>query len=343
MARAAKNRITLAEVAELAGVSRSAVSRTFTPGASVSAETRARVENAARELGYRPNILARSLTTGQTGLVGLVANNFKNPAYLEIFDTFTRLFQAKGLRTLLINLTDEVDPQRSLDLLLQYQVDAVVVATSTLPVEFASAFAAAGLPVVHAFGRTHEGDYDVVSIDNQAAGALAAKRLLASGYSHLGFLGGPQTATSTRDRLAGFVGVVNAVPNASVQVHFASGYTFEAGNQAMHDLMEAGLAQGYLCGDDMIAIGAISALQSAGVGVPRDVGILGFNDIQMAGWENIRLSTIRQPIERVVELTVKRLLAQLNAPESFQPSVTLLPCQVIERDTLPLLNLEIGG
>lgn len=335
MARAARSRVTLAEVAALAGVSRSAVSRTFTSGASVSSETRARVEQAARELGYRPNILARSLTTGQTGIVGLVANNFKNPAYLEIFDTFTRLLQARGLRTLLINLTDEVEPQRSLDLLLQYQVDAVVVATSTLPVEFSSAFAAAGLPVVHAFGRTNEGQYDVVSIDNQAAGALAAKRLLASGYTHLGFLGGPQTATSTRDRLSGFMAVVDTVPDARVQVHFAKGYTFEAGNQAMHDLMEAGLAQGYLCGDDMIAMGAISALESAGVRVPTDVGILGFNDIQMAGWENIRLSTIAQPITRVLELTVERLQAQLHAPESFKPSVTLLPCNIVERDTLP--------
>jgi len=334
VARTAKSRVTLADVAQLAGVSRSAVSRTFTPGASVSAETRVLVERAATELGYRPNILARSLTTGQTRLVGLVANNFKNPAYLEIFDTFTRLLQARGLRTLLINLTDEVDPQRSLDLLLQYQVDAVVVASSTLPVEFSSAFSAAGLPVVHALGRTNEGQYDVVSIDNQAAGALAARRLLASGYTHLGFLGGPESATSTRDRLAGFMSVTDSLADVSVQVYFADGYTFEAGNRAMHDLMEGELAQGYLCGDDMIALGAISALQNTGVRVPEDVGVLGFNNIQMAGWENIRLSTISQPFRRLLELTVERLEIQLKAPEQFKPSITLLPCEVIERDTL---------
>ena len=333
MARGSRTKITLAEVAELAGVSRSAVSRTFTPGASVSGETRARVEKAARELGYRPNILARSLTTGQTGLVGLVANNFKNPAYLEIFDTFTRLLQARGLRTLLINLSDEVEPQRSLDLLLQYQVDAVVVATSTLPMGFTDAFVDAGLLVVHAFGRDNDGQYDVVSIDNRAAGALAARRLLASGYTSLGFLGGPQLATSTRDRLSGFMSVAEA-EGADVQVHFAQGYTFEAGNEAMHHLMESGLAQGYLCGDDMIAFGAVSALRSAGVKVPEQVGILGFNNIQMSAWENIRLTTISQPTARVMELTVERLQARLYAAEAFKPSVTLLPCEVIERDTL---------
>lgn len=333
MARGSRTKITLADVAQLAGVSRSAVSRTYTPGASVSGETKARVEKAARELGYRPNILARSLTTGQTGLVGLVANNFKNPAYLEIFDTFTRLLQARGLRTLLINLSDEVEPQRSLDLLLQYQVDAVVVASSTLPMGFTDAFVEAGLLVVHAFGRTNDGQYDVVSIDNQAAGALAARRLLASGYTKLGFLGGPQLATSTRDRLTGFMSVAEA-EGASVQVHFAQGYTFEAGNEAMHHLMETGLAQGYLCGDDMIAMGAINALNSAGVKVPEQVGILGFNNIQMSAWEGIRLTTIAQPTARVMELTVDRLQAQLTAGEPSKPSVTLLPCDIIERDTL---------
>ena len=334
MARGLKTKITLADVAQRAGVSRSAVSRTFTPGASVSAQTRIRVERAANELGYRPNILARSLTTGQTGLVGLVANNFKNPAYLEIFDTFTRLLQAKGLRTLLINLTDEVEPQRSLDLLMQYQVDAVVVATSTLPIEFCSAFADAGLPVVHAFGRTNQGDYDVVSIDNQAAGAMAARRLLAAGYrTQLGFLGGPEAATSTRDRLAGFCAVAQE-EGVPVQVQFASAYTFEAANAAMHKMMDDGLAQGYLCGDDMIAMGALSALQSAGIGVPEQVGIIGFNNIQMAGWENIRLTTIAQPINQVLELTVERLQIQLDAADTYQPSVTLLPCSIIERDTL---------
>jgi DNA-binding LacI/PurR family transcriptional regulator len=332
-----KAKITLAEVAELAGVSRSAVSRTFTPGASVSAKTRKLVEEAASRLGYRPNILARSLTTGQTGLVGLVANNFQNPAYLEIFDIFTRLLQEKGLRTLLVNLTDETDPQRSLDLLSQYQVDAVVVATSTLPVEFSSAFSQAGLPVVHAFGRDHQGDYDVVGIDNFSAGAMGAARLLQAGYSDIGFLGGPQFSTSTNDRLNGFLSVVDSAPNVRKKVAFADAYTFEAGNKAMHGLIEGELSQGYFCGDDMIAIGAISALEAAGISVPEQVGIIGFNNIQMAGWENIQLTTISQPVTEIVEITVDRLLSQLEQGSAFQPSVTLLPCDIVERNSMPKL------
>ena len=124
--------ITLKDVAERAGVSRSAVSRTFTEGASVSLKTRRKVERAAEELGYHPNALASSLTTGRTKLIGLVSNNFHNPIFLEVFDRFTRGLQDRGLRPLLVNLTDETDPVNSVRLLRQYSVDGVIVASSTL-------------------------------------------------------------------------------------------------------------------------------------------------------------------------------------------------------------------
>ncbi len=95
--------VTLKDVAERAGVSRSAVSRTFTDGASVSTTMRRKVEKAARELGYSPNALASSLTTGRTKLIGLVSNNFLNPIFLQVFDLFTRGLQDRGLRPLLVN------------------------------------------------------------------------------------------------------------------------------------------------------------------------------------------------------------------------------------------------
>ena len=110
--------VTLKEVAERAGVSRSAVSRTFTDGASVSEKMRSKVEKAARELGYSPNALASSLTTGRTKLIGLVSNNFHNPIFLEVFDLFTRGLQDRGLRPLLVNLSEERDPENSVRMLL---------------------------------------------------------------------------------------------------------------------------------------------------------------------------------------------------------------------------------
>ncbi len=178
--------VTLKEVAERAGVSRSAVSRTFTDGASVSDKMRRKVEKAARELGYSPNALASSLTTGRTKLIGLVSNNFHNPIFLEVFDLFTRGLQERGLRPLLVNLTDETDPENSVRMLRQYSVDGVVVASSTLPPGFSKAFRDAGVPVVHSFGRYSSApQVHVVGIDNVECGRMAAQALIARGYTHV--------------------------------------------------------------------------------------------------------------------------------------------------------------
>src|SRR6056300_712202 len=163
--------VTLQDVAKLAGVSRSAVSRTFTAGASVSPKMRARVEQAAAELGYSPNALASSLTTGRTKLIGLVSNNFHNPIFLEVFDLFTPGLQERGLRPLLVNLTNETDPENSVRMLRQYSVDGVIVASSTLPPRFSRAFRDAGVPVVNSFGRYSSApEVHVVGVDNVECG-----------------------------------------------------------------------------------------------------------------------------------------------------------------------------
>ena len=120
----------------MAGVSISAVSRAFTPGASVSAETRKKVMTAAQMLGYQPNVMARSLMTGRTELIGLVSNNFDNPAFMEIFDLFTRKLQDHGLRPLLANLSGNSDPEQAVAMLRQYNVDAAIIASSTVSQAF---------------------------------------------------------------------------------------------------------------------------------------------------------------------------------------------------------------
>lgn len=327
--------ITLRDVAIRAGVSRSAVSRTFTKGASVSPAMRARVQRAAHDLGYSPNLIARGLTTRRTELIGLVADNFRNPIFLEIFDLFTRGLQDRGLRPLLVNLSEQTDPASPLEMLRAYSVDGVVVASSTLPPVFAEAFSAAGVPVVHAFGRpSARPTVPIIGIDNRDCGRLAAETLAARGYRRLGFLGGPETATSTEDRLAGFRAGVANQPGCGLQVDFAGAYSFDAGRLEMARLLRRGNpAEAYFCGDDVLSIGALSAIGDAGIAVPEGIGILGLNDMEMAGWANIALTTIRQPIPEIVEAAIDRVARLLTAPKT-PPDMRLFPCEVVERATL---------
>ncbi|MEM1351648.1 MAG: LacI family DNA-binding transcriptional regulator [Pseudomonadota bacterium] len=326
--------VTLKDVAKRAGVSRSAVSRTFTEGASVSEKTRKKVERAAEELGYHPNALASSLTTGRTKLIGLVANNFHNPLFLEVFDLFTRSLQDRGLRPLLVNLTDETDPKHSLQLLRQYSVDGVIVASSTLSPEFSLAFQRASIPVVHSFGKSVDvPKVHVIGIDNVACGRMAAQTLRARGYRRVAFLGGPAQATSTIDRRRGFVETTCAQPGMTVSESHAAAYSFDAGRAAMLELLRGDPAEAYFCGDDVVAVGALSALRDHGLRVPHDVGVIGLNDMEMARWQNINLTTIRQPIQQIISTSIDRVVKLIDAPD-MAPQAQLFECEIIERGTL---------
>jgi len=334
--------VTLKDVAERAGVSRSAVSRTFTAGASVSARTREKVEQAATQLGYSPNALASSLTTGRTKMIGVVSNNFHNPVFLEVFDRVTKDLQSRGLRPLLVNLSDETDPAKSLALLRQYSVDGVIVASSTLPVTFAEAFADAGVPVVHPFGRQHPNPkVTTIGIDNHAAGRLAADTLIARGYTRVAFLGGPESATSTQDRYAGFNESVLRHKGITTSVSFADSYSFEGGRREMQRLIAGDLAEAYFCGDDVVSIGALSALQAAGIDVPAQVGLIGLNDMEMAGWANINLTTIHNPIGDIIRESVDLITARVG-DDSIAPEARLHQGWIVERGTLRPLKSDLS-
>lgn len=327
-------RWTLKDVADKASVSRSAVSRAFTEGASVSPEMRRKVMKAAHELGYSPNALASSLTTGRTKLVGLVSNNFRNPFFLEVFDLFTKGLQDAGLRPLLVNLSNETEPQDSLRMMQQYSVDGVILASSTLPVGFARAFRDAGMPIVHAFGRfSGRPQVHVVGIDNVEAGRMAASTLAARGYRKVTFLAGPESATTTQDRLQGFREEMALHPEIETDVAFGAAYSFVAGRTIMLELITAPMAEAYFCGDDVLSIGALSALRENGIRVPEDIGIIGVNDMEMSSWELINLTTIRQPIRPMIRSAVD-LMASILYDEDAVPEARLFSCEIVERGTL---------
>jgi len=328
-------RLTAREVAARAGVSVSSVSRTFTDGASISPATRKRVLRAAKELGYSPNVLAQSLMTGRTKLIGLVSNNFDNPAFMEIFDQFTRRLQHKGLRPLLANLSGATGSSAALDMLRQYSVDGVIIASSTLPQQFLAGCRAAGLPVVHAFGRARSSrGIAVAGVDNVMGGRLAAETLIRRGYERIAFLGGPEKATSTIDRLAGLKAGLAEQGLAPSKAVFGASYAHDVGQNLMRTLLESEAIDAVFCGDDILAIGAIDACIEAGVAVPKRVGIIGFNDIAMAAWPAYRLTTIRQPIGDIIGAAVDMIATMVGQGACTLPPPRRFDCALVERHTL---------
>ena len=256
---------------------------------------------------------------------------------MHCLDLFSRGLQARGFRPLLVNLTDETDPAHSVSMLKQYSVDGVIVATSTLPPAFSRAFHQADIPVVHAFGRFDKNlNVDVVGIDNFACGKLAANTLLARGYRKIAVLGGPQTATSTQDRVRGFCRAMTKAGIEIADVSYALNYTYSAGLKAMTALLQRITVEAVFCGDDLICMGAMDAARAEGLSIPQTIGFLGFNDMEMAGWRAYDLTTIRQPIAAIIQRAVEFIVGMDE--KNTAPTAQLFPCIVVERGSLrPLL------
>jgi DNA-binding LacI/PurR family transcriptional regulator len=222
-------------------------------------------------------------------------------------------------------------------MLLQYSVDGVIVASSTLPQQFAVACAEAHLPVVHVFGRAAAGKapVHVVSPDNVQGGRLAGDELCRR-YRHIAFLGGPQTATSTEDRL---LGLTESLAKHKLKPHavvYGHSYSHEAGLIVMRQLLRNGGIDAVFCGDDNLAMGAIDACREVGVTVPGDVGIIGFNDMAIAAWPAYNLSTIHQPTADIISAAVELVLSIIEKPVKKR-IVRLFDCRAVMRGTLRAL------
>ncbi len=305
---------TAQDVARLAGVSQSAVSRVFTPGASASKKTIAKVRDAAEKLGYRPNVLARGLITGRSRMIGLVVAYLDNQFYPVALEYLSRALQAKGYHILVFmaeNATDRVS--EVMQELLDYQVDGIVTASVAISNDLATRCNAAGIPVV-LFNRGQEDRrLSEVTSDNLAGGRRAAELLLAGGHNRIAHFTGWLGASTGRDRARGFCQALAAVGQKPVAVVDGM-YSREVAARATREVFSApDRPDAVFVGSDHMAFAVMDVLRyELGLSVPQDVSVIGYDDVPMASWPSYNLTTIRQPVERMVEATVELLLQQIE-------------------------------
>ncbi len=324
-------RVTSIDVARLANVSQSAVSRTFSPNAAVSAKTRERVLAAARQLGYTPNALARSLITRRTNIVGVVMADMTNPFYPTVLEELVRQLSNAGRQVLLLTTTPDRQIDDLLPLLLQYQVDAVVIASATISSAMAGVLTGRGTPVV-LFNRHVPGaQVSAVMCDNVEGGRLVANLLLDAGHRRVAYIAGKPDTSTNIDRETGF-GDRLRERGAAPPLHEQGAYTYEAGYDAATRLLDRSeRPTAIFCANDIIALGALDAARSAcRLRVPEDVSVIGFDDIPAAAWPSYQLTTIRQPVEQMVAVAVDLLTQALTHP-GVEPRVHLLPGLLVRR------------
>ncbi|RME80782.1 MAG: LacI family DNA-binding transcriptional regulator [Caldilineae bacterium] len=329
-------RVTSIDVARLAGVSQSTVSRAFTPGASISETARRKVLQAAAQLGYKPSAIARSLSTQHTNIIGIVMGRITSPFHPYVLEKFIQALQAAGRQSLLFSTPPDQEVDDLLELVLQYRVDGLVITSATISSEMADECIRHGAPVV-LFNRYVLGSsVNAVCTDNVEAGRLVANLLLDAGHKRIAFIEGKANASTNLDRRKGFLDRLRERGHLSCIIE-PGDYTYEAGFEAARRLLERkDRPDAIFCASDIEAFGAMDAARYAcGLSVPEDVSIIGFDDLPAAAWPSYNLTTIRTPVNRMIRATLDLLFRRLEEPDA-PPEMILIPGALIKRESARL-------
>lgn len=306
--------ITSLDVARRAGVSQSAVSRVFTPGASASAKTAEKVKAAAAELGYRPNVLARAMVSGKSRIIGLVVAYLDNYFYPEAIELLSNALQERGYHVLIFMATQTAgNIDNVVEEILDYQVDGIVAASVALSSNLSARCRAADVPIVLFNRRQDDSDMWSVTSDNFDGGRKAAQHFLECGYERIGYIAGWEGASTQRDREAGFRAGLEAA-NRTLHCRDVGNFRMdEAANAARRLLRQDEPPDAIFVANDHMAFAVIDVARSEfNLKVPEDLGIMGYDDVPVASWPAYDLTTIRQRARRMVSRTVDILLNEIE-------------------------------
>lgn len=324
---------TAMEVARIAGVSQSAVSRAFTSGASVSPAARERIMAAARQLGYRPNAIARSLIKGRSRLIGIIVAYMENQFYPEVLEAISHRLQALDYHVILFSAdaTRSVDP--AFQSIMNYRLDGIVLASAMLSSELASECHAHNVPVVLFNRKTDAAELSSVTGDNQKGAAQIAAFLACGGHKRFGFIAGIEAASTSRDRERGYTAWLRR-NDFGEPVRAVGHYSFSGASAAARDLLSRkARPDAIFCANDHTAIAAIEvARHEFGLDVGRDVSIVGFDDVGAARWPSYGLTTFSQPVLPMVDETVA-ILMEMIEQQPGTPRHSVIPGDLVVRSS----------
>ncbi|WLS80747.1 LacI family DNA-binding transcriptional regulator [Erwinia pyri] len=322
-------KITASDVARRAGVSKWTVSRAFTDGASISEQALARVQLAAKELGYRPNLLARSLSKKSSRLIGVVVDEMLNPNLLTLLDQVTQQLQLRGYMALLLNISAQQSEEAVLKLADQLQVDGLLFLGTLLSDDLiALAQDIHRIPLVQLCRNDDNPYIQVINTDGYRAGGQAADLLYQQGYQRFGYMKGPDTESTQLLRYEGYRDRLKelGVEEQSILLLKANHYNRISGYTAFEQHLQTTLpgrwVDALFCENDILAIGVTDARES--LASHHHLGIVGYDDIELASSARYQLTTFAQPLNAMMQDALLRLTGSDRAQPDFQHQDRLL-------------------
>lgn len=307
---------TASDVAKAAGVSKWTVSRAFTEGSSISEKSRIKVREAAEKLGYKPNLLARSLSKKRTNIIGIVIDEMKNPHCLILLDEATRQLQNRGCIALLINLSG-VDDTDVLSLADQLQVDGILFLGAVLSENVISmAENLHHVPLVQVGRNSELVRFDRVYNNGYDAGKEIARLMAPQGFTRYGYMKGPEAPSNYLFRMQGFRdGLAEFGKTLSVMLvagHYDRHSAADEYARYIEATPPAERIDALFCENDILALGVMD--QQMQLGLPA-LGIAGFDDIDEAGSASRQLTTVSQRVDRQIHEALNRLLDSTASPQ----------------------------
>jgi LacI family transcriptional regulator len=340
--------VTIRDVASKAEVSIATVSRVVNGNRPVHPDIRERVLKAIEELDYRPNYLARGLRQRNTSMIGLIIPDNSNPFYAELARAIEDAGFAAGYSVILCNSDlSEEKQQAYVDVLLSHKVDGVILIHHmiTTPLKILERILAENVPAVLAISDIPLPTLDQILVEEHQGGYLAGQYLVSLNHRRIGCITLSLPHSYVPKRIVGFR---HALAEAGIELateSFAIGNgRYESGYKAMQELLQRCPDLTAVFGfNDMIALGAISALRAQGIRVPEDISIIGYDNIFYASAFEPGLTTIAQPIAAIGQECIARLLERIQQPEKPPTHITL-PVELIERSScrrLPVHNSSL--
>ncbi len=314
--RTGRRRATSYDVAELAGVSQSAVSRVFQDGASASKSMRNRVMAAADKLGYRPNAIARGLITQRSNMVAVVISKLTNLYYPEVLVQITQRFSERGVRVLLFALEHESDTDTVLDQMLQFRVDGILTAAMFTPEQIGT-IDNAHIPLVFYNRSSKDQLFSSVRCDQEEGERWLVDELVKAGHKSFGIVAGPPDNAVGIERKMGALKELSEMGITDVTT-MSGDFGYDTGRECFAKLVQehGSPPDAVIAANDVMAIGCIDeAREGFGLNVPDDISIVGFDGVGPARYAAYNVTTIRQPVHRMTQSAASMLIERIENPE----------------------------
>jgi len=312
--------ITIKDIAKEAGVSYATVSRALNNKKDVSEKTRAEITRLAAEMGYRPNVIARSLVLKRSTIIGLIVPDVSNPFFADLARSVSMIAHQAGYSTMIINSGwDPANEQHQLQVMMEQRVAGIIIkptgyyATGT--------YERADVPIV-AFWHPSEDKATYIEVDHKKGTQLAVQNLINRGFRRIAFIGGTDTSPANQLRLLSFQKTLQT-NNMKLYQHLISfgGYNAESGYERAKLLMKgANPPDGIFCGNDYIALGALEYLREQNYNLPDEIGLIGYDDVFFSQLPTISMSSVRQPRDSMGQAAIDALIRRIDSEVPLKES-----------------------